>query len=751
MTKNTSSHFSIGETDFLLDGQPLQIRCGEIHFARVPRAYWRHRLQMIKAAGFNTVCAYLFWNFHEPRPGEFNWEEQADAAEFCRIAQEEKLWVILRPGPYVCAEWDGGGLPAWLLKNPDIRLRTSDEAFMQPSREWLSEVGRVLAPQQITQGGPILMVQVENEYGSYGNDAEYVGALRQATLDAGFDVPLFACNPPGDLKNGWRDDLFQVVNFGSDPQSGFAALRALQPRGPLMCGEFYPGWFDTWGAPHHLGNAARYLEDLRWMLEQGGSFSMYMAHGGTTFGLWPGADRPFKPDTSSYDYDAPISEAGSARESYSAIRALMNEFLLPDESLPEPSPAHPIVSVPEFELTQSARLFDNLPAPIADTAPRHMEAYDQFQGCILYRAKVPAGTQTTLQVLAAHDFAWVHLDGELLGIMDRRLRRYSVKLPAREHETQLDIVVETMGHVNFGQEVHDRKGLHGLQLSDGTVLDNWQVFPLPLNGAQLNGLQWQDGQSSGASFWRGSFEMPAAHDTFFDLSSWGKGVIWINGRCLSRFWNIGPTQSAYVPAPYLQAGRNEVIVLDLIGPTSPTIRGMETPILNQLRPELDFSNQSSSVQLVLENSAPAFAGTFERDSPAQEIRLETPIEGRYFVIETLNSHDNGSHAAIAEIGLLNANGESLHRTDWTIAYASSEELAQEDGAASNIINGQSASFWHSRWSDNAPSHPHFIAIDLGKTQPIGGFTYRPRQGGNKPGLVKNYRVYIGDDLVKSES
>jgi beta-galactosidase len=309
-TDSTRHSFAIGENDFLLDGQRFQIRCGEIHAPRVPREYWRHRLQMSKAMGLNTVCAYLFWNMHEPKPGQFEWSAQADAAEFCRIAQEQGLWVILRPGPYSCAEWEMGGFPWWLLKDEDIQLRTRDPRYIAAAKCYLQEVGRVLGPLQVTKGGPILMVQVENEYGFFGKDAAYMGELRQALLDAGFDVPLFDCNPPQHLKDGFRSDLFPVVNFGSDPANGFKALREVLPKGPLMCGEFYPGWFDTWGAPHHTGNTARYLADLEYMLKAGGSFSIYMAHGGTTFGFWTGADRPFKPDTSSYDYDAPISEAG---------------------------------------------------------------------------------------------------------------------------------------------------------------------------------------------------------------------------------------------------------------------------------------------------------------------------------------------------------------------------------------------------------------------------------------------------------
>ena len=586
--------FAIGERDFLLDGKPLQIRCGEIHFARIPREYWRQRLQLCRALGLNAVCAYLFWNFHEWNQGTYDWTGQADAAEFCRIAQEEGLWVILRPGPYACAEWDGGGLPWWLLKNPSIRLRSLDPAFMAPAATWLKEVGRMLGPLQVTRGGPILLVQVENEYGSFGKDAAYLGAIRQTLLDAGFDVPLFACNPPGDLKNGFRQDLFQVVNFGQDPARAFAALRAVQPVGPLMCGEFYPGWFDTWGAPHHLGDTPRYLADLEFMLKAGASFSIYMAHGGTTFGLWSGTDRPFKPDTSSYDYDAPISEAGGSTAKFQNTRALIQKYLAPGETLPDPPPTtDSAMSVAPFTLTESAAIFDNLPAPVDDNEPRNLEAYDQGRGCILYRATLPAGPAGTLETPPVHDYAWVFLDGRKVAARDRRSPAAPIALPARAAPAQLDILVEAAGHINFGREIHDRKGLAGpvrlVAGADSTAITSWQVYPLGLDVPMLANLKWKSVAAKGPAFWRGNFTVDRPADTYLDLRTWGKGVVWINGHCLARFWNIGPTQTAYLPSPWLHAGSNEVVVLDLAGPTVPTLAGLDHPILDELRPELDFA------------------------------------------------------------------------------------------------------------------------------------------------------------------
>jgi beta-galactosidase len=592
---NPTHTFAIGTNDFLLDGHAFQIRCGEMHAARVPREYWRNRLQMAKAMGLNTVCAYLFWNQIEPERGKFDWSGQADVAEFCRIAQQEGLWVILRPGPYSCAEWEMGGLPWWLLKEKDIRLRTSDPEFMDAARSYLGEVGKELGPLQVTHGGPILMVQVENEYGSYGHNIAYMGEMRQALVDAGFDVPLFACNPVSDLKHGYRSDLFPVVNFGSDPAKGFAALREILPLGPLMCGEFYPGWFDTWGQPHHLGNTPRYLEDLQYMLSHGDSFSIYMVHGGTTFGLWSGADHPFKPDTSSYDYDAPISEAGWPTEKFYKTRELFSQYLMPGEKLPEVPATNAVIAIAPVEASGCAPVFENLPEAIPDDTPQTMEQYDQGHGCILYRTTIPAGPAATLEAAGVHDFGFVFLDGQRVGIMDRRTNNFTVQLPARKSPATLDILAEAMGRVNFGTGIADHKGIHAPVKLDGGILSSWDVYNFPLDAKMLgqlkyNKLKGANGTASTApAFWRATWKIKKPGDTFLDMRSWGKGVVWVNGHCLGRFWSIGPTQTMYVPGPWLKRGKNEVVIFDLIGPESPRVAGLDHPILNELHPEKDFA------------------------------------------------------------------------------------------------------------------------------------------------------------------
>jgi len=743
--------FAIGTNDFLLDGQRFQIRCGEIHAARVPKEYWRHRLQMAKAMGLNTVCAYLFWNMHEPKPGEFVWSGQADDAEFCRIAQEEGLWVILRPGPYACAEWEMGGTPWWMLKEDGVKLRSRDPRYLDAAKKYLKEVGRVLGPLQITHGGNIIMAQVENEYGFFGKDAGYMAEVRNALLDSGFDVPLFACNPPDQMRNGLLTNLFQAGNFGSDVGKNFTKVRKIQPTGPLICSEFYPGWFDTWGQPHHLGKPENYLPNLKLMLEMGASFSIYMAHGGTTFGLWAGCDRPFKPDTSSYDYDAPISEAGWATPKFFATRELFAKHLLPVETLPEPPAANPVITFPAVELTETAAILENLPAAVKDTTPRSMEKYDQGYGCILYRTTIPAGAETTLEAAAIHDFGFVFVDGQRIGVLDRRSSSAKITLPARTKSVQLDILVEPMGRINFGPEMLDPKGLIAPVKLGGQVLTGWEIFNLPLDDKMLAGLKFKKQTIDAPAFWRGSFELAKAGDTFLDLRPWSKGVVWVNGHCLARFWNIGPSQTAYLPGCWLRAGKNEIVILDYNGPEKADIAGLAKPILDELRPEKDFAKaHRPAVTLKLDGATPVHTGSFAAGGDTQEIKFTAPATGKFFALKSLNAFDGKAFAAVAELDLLDASGNAISHNGWTVAYVDSEERTGEDGSAENAIDGQTANFWHTEWKGASPKHPHCLILNLGKAQTISGFRYVPRQG-EGGGRIKDFRIYIGDLVAPAKN
>lgn len=583
---NTIQKFEIGEQDFLLNNKPIVIRCGEMHFARIPREYWQQRLRMAHAMGLNTICAYLFWNYIETEPGKFNWSGMADAAEFCRLAQKEGLNVILRPGPYSCAEWDFGGFPWWLLKKEDIRLRTQDPYYLERCRLYLKEVGRVLAPLQVSKGGPILMVQVENEYGSYGNDKEYIGKIRDYLKEGGFDVPLFTCDGPTQLKKDVREDVFSVVNFGSDPEKSFKSLKDIRPKGPMMCGEYYPGWFDSWGQAHHTGESGRICTELSWMLDHRASFSIYMVHGGTTFGLWSGANAPpFSPQTSSYDYDAPISEAGWDTPKFHDIRKTFMKYLEKDETLPEVPKRFPVISIPPFRTTEVASVFKQVSPSVKNIHPLNMEKINQGYGCILYSKSIPAGSAGKLIITEVHDYAIVFINGKKVGIIDRRKKQNSVDLPERSTISKLDILVEAMGRINYGPLMHDRKGITDKVelISDGITheLTDWKISGLPLGDHPPKGLVFSIDTTTLPAFHRGTFKLAQTGDSFLDMSKWGKGLVWINGKCLGRFWNIGPTQTMYVPGPWLKKGVNEVIVLDLIGTKEPILSGLELPILNK--------------------------------------------------------------------------------------------------------------------------------------------------------------------------
>jgi len=553
--------FKIGDEAFELNGKPYVIRCGEMHFARIPKAEWRNRLKMAKAMGLNTVCAYLFWNMHEKQPGQFAWTGQSDAATFCKIAREEGLFVILRPGPYSCAEWDFGGFPWWLLKDKSIKLRTQDPYFLERSKKYLTEVGKQLAPLQITNGGNIIMVQVENEYGSYGNDKEYMNIIKADVKAAGFNVPLFHCDGPSELKNDHPEGLFAAVNFGGNPEASFKVLRAIQPKGPLMCSEYYPGWFDSWGRPHHTGNTPKIIGELKYMLDHKESFSIYMVHGGTSFGTYSGANAPpYLPQTTSYDYDAPIDEAGNPTEKYFEIRKLFSNYLQEGETLPAVPAVNKIQKLAQVKFTSFATLNDNLPKPVFSDSTMLMEDLDQNFGCVLYKTMLKAGDKALLQFGEIHDYALIYIDGKLAGTIDRRKNKFSIDIPKREKDSKLTVLVEATGRVNYGYAMLDRKGIHGkvylITDKEKTEIRNWKNYPIflgekniPVKYAALSN------QKPEAGFYKGSFTSNNLQDTYLGMSKWNKGLVWVNGICLGRYWNIGPTQTMLLPGSWLKKGK----------------------------------------------------------------------------------------------------------------------------------------------------------------------------------------------------
>ncbi|RYX86652.1 beta-galactosidase [bacterium] len=746
-----SAPFGIGANDFLLNGKPFQIRCGEMHFARVPRAYWRHRLQMLKAMGLNTVCAYMFWNAHEAQEGKFNFSGEADVAEFCRLAKQEGLYVILRPGPYACAEWEFGGFPSWLLKTSDIKLRTRDPRYLAAVRKYLMQVGKQLAPQQVTHGGPILMVQVENEYGSYGSDKEYMGIVRDNLVEAGFDVPLFHCDGPSQLPRDHRDDIFAVVNFGGNPQACFEALRKVQPTGPLMCGEYYPGWFDSWGRAHHTGNAEHVVNELKWMLDNKASFSIYMAHGGTSFAFTAGANSPpFSPQSTSYDYDAPVSEAGWDTPKFHQIRELFSKYLQEGETLPPVPARNPVVTVAPFALNEVSPLMgDKLPKAIVSERPQTFENLNQINACVLYRSTLPAGPEARLVLRDLHDYAHIYLNGQKIATLDRRRGQSTLALPARAQGGVLDILVDSYGRVNYGGDIHDRKGItERVELvSDAgtTEIKGWSHYLLPLDTV-WKGRKYTAGKSDKPAFYRGTFDLTNVGDTFLDTSAWNRGVVWVNGHNLGRYWRIGPQQTLYVPAPWLKTGRNEVVVYesDGLGASAATMRGLTEPMLDTVNAEPGRAHRKAGQNLDLSTLTPTLSGTLANTDAWQTIALPAPATGRYLTLESLNSHPGDAFAALSELYVQDTPGHDMARTKWKVVYADSEEFSSEDGSADNVFDLQPTTYWHSQWSgQNAPKHPHQIVIDLGQDVSISALRMLQRPGtAAASARIKDFRVFV---------
>lgn len=564
---------------FLLDGKPFQIIAGDMHYARVPRQYWRDRMRKMKAMGLNTLTTYVFWNLHEPQPGKFDFKGNLDLAAYVRTAQEEGLWVIVRPGPYVCSEWEFGGFPAWLLTTPDMKVRSSDPRFLKAAARYMKEVGRQLAPLQITHGGPIIMTQVENEYGSFGNDRNYLEAVRRMIVDAGFDVTLFTSDgDPGKLAEGTLPDVLSVINFGANdsPEKKFAVFDKFRQGVPRMCGEFWVGWFDAWGENHHAVPPQKAAEGLDWMLAHGISVNLYMFHGGSTFGFMSGANKyeRYQPDISSYDYDSPLDEAGRPTEKFYVLRDVIKKHLPAGTMLPELPQPLPMIEIPRFELRESATLLSLLSSPLKSERPQPMEALGQDYGLVLYRKRLKKATKGTLEVGGeVRDYAVVSQGDKTLGTLDRRLKQSSLDVELSAG-APLDILVENMGRVNFGPNmVTDRKGLTDKVTLGGEELTGWEIYRLPLT--DLSRLRFTAATQPGPAFHRGAFKLNSPGDTYLDMRGWGKGYVWVNGHNLGRYWRVGPQQSLFVPATWLKRGVNEIVVLDLEAGRSRSVQGIK--------------------------------------------------------------------------------------------------------------------------------------------------------------------------------
>jgi beta-galactosidase len=568
----TPHTFTVANGQFQFDGHPYQILSGEMHYPRVPRAYWRDRFQKARAMGLNTITTYVFWNLHEPRPGVYDFSGQNDVAEYIREAQQEGLNVILRPGPYVCAEWELGGYPSWLLKDHSLVLRSTDPKYIAAMNEWFARLAKETAPLLLHNGGPIIAIQVENEYGSFGNDHAYMEAVKSALLKSGLAAPdtlLYTADGADEVPNGSLPELPAVINFGTgDAQREFAKLKKLRPQGPFMSGEYWAGWFDHWGEKHHTTPVAANASEYEWMLKQGYSVSMYMYHGGTSFGFMNGANsngKNYEPDTTSYDYDAPLNESGQPTPKFTAFREAIERAT---GKTPPPVPqSTPATTYPIAGKVEAASLWNNLPAPIESEKLLTMEDVDQSYGYILYRTQLPASSGGELSIDGLHDYAQIYLDHKLIGTLDRRLDQFHLVLPSEPNGATLDILVENTGRVNFTKVIRtERKGITGSVTIAGKQPQHWQIYPLPLN--DVANMRFSADTCEGACFYHFTMTTPASGtppDTFLNTHSLTKGIAFLNGQPLGRFWSIGPEFTLYAPGPWLRAGTNDIVIFDLQG------------------------------------------------------------------------------------------------------------------------------------------------------------------------------------------
>ncbi len=578
--------FTVGEKSFLLNGEPFRVVAGAMHYFRVPREYWRDRLMKIKACGFNTVETYTAWNLHEPAEGRFDFSGNLDLKAYLELIGELGMFAIVRPGPYICSEWDFGGLPWWLLKYNDIPLRCADPRFLEKTETYFSQLIPIIAAQQVDCGGPVIMVQVENEYGSYGNDSVYLRCVADCLKNNGITCTLFTSDGANDtmLSGGTVPEILKTVNFGSRAEESFRNLRRFQKDGPLMCAEYWNGWFDHWGEKHHRRDPADAVKSLREILNAGASVSVYMMHGGTNFGYMNGAncfDGDYQPTVNSYDDDAPINEYGGLTEKYFAFKHLLAEFGHANdvELDPVPGPA----AYPPVTLTETADLLsqlDLLNEPVLSVVPKPMEKLGQGYGFICYKAKVKGPKEKETLRMTVRDRAYIFAGEKFLGIYDRNDRKQNIRLEIPAEGLTLTILVENMGRTNYGPEMADRKGIPGDVRLGNQFLYHWETYCLPLDNVENCAFSAPQKLrfEKRPLLLRGALQVEGdPRDTFVSLPGFKKGVILVNGRVLSRYWEKGPQHTAYLPAPWLRSGENEIVVLELEGFKKPEVRFEDAP------------------------------------------------------------------------------------------------------------------------------------------------------------------------------
>ena len=564
--------FAIGEHDFLLDGEPHRVLSGALHYFRVHPDHWADRIRKAHEMGLNTIETYVAWNAHSPKRGVFDLSAGLDIARFLDLIAAEGMHAIVRPGPYICAEWNNGGLPAWLFRDQAVGVRRDEPIFMAAVEEFFGHLGPVLAPRQIDRGGPIILVQIENEYGAYGSDKVYLQKLVDLTRAIGITVPLTTVDQPTAdmLENGGLQGVHRTGSFGSRVTERLDILREHQPTGPLMCSEFWDGWFDDWGAHHHTTSAPQTAQDLDDLLERGASVNIYMFHGGTNFGFTNGANDKgtYEPIITSYDYDAPLDEAGNPTEKYWAFREVLAKYTTLPAEQPQPSTPSPTFGAPFQQSLPLGSVLDRLGAWRSHDDLPSSDLLDHYDGFTLYRTEVETFAHPILELDEVRDRAQVFFDGHSVGILSRDRRDFSIGLPANSRGT-LELLVEDQGRVNYGPKIGEHKGLIGSARLGDTTIRNWDVLPIDLSEidgvaeALLSVKAGSAGGLSGPLFARASFDLASPTDLYLCTEEWGKGVAWLNGFNLGRYWSRGPQRTLYVPGPILRKRQNELIVLEL--------------------------------------------------------------------------------------------------------------------------------------------------------------------------------------------
>lgn len=568
-----------------INGEQFQIISGSIHYFRVVPEYWRDRLEKLKAMGCNTVETYVAWNIHEPKEGEFHFEGDKDLCRFIEIAQELGLYVIVRPSPYICAEWEFGGFPAWLLTKSGIRLRCFNKVYLDCVARYYDELIPRLVPYQITNGGPIIMMQIENEYGSYGNDKEYLNALKTMMEDRGVTVPFVTSDGPGKqyMDDGGVDGVWPTANFGSKGAERFETVRKIIGNQALMCMEFWVGWFDHWGMKEHsITDIEEHKKSLEEMLDRG-NVNFYMFHGGTNFGFMNGSNYDDKvgADVTSYDYDAPLTEDGQITEKYRAFREVISKYC----EIPEVEFTTKIErkNYGTLKVEEKTDLFANLElldTPVRSAMPMSMEELGQDYGYVLYRTTLTRGSHIeSCKLRGCADRAILFADEKQVEIrhdyeMDRR-----TGFELKEDQGQFDVLVENMGRVNYGPEIElQKKGItHGVQIN-GTFHMGWDMYRLPLTN--LTKLDFSREYTEGMpAFYRFYVDVDEVGDTFLDFTGFGKGCAFVNGRNIGRFWEAGPQKRLYIPGPLLKEGRNEIILFETDGKAADSISLVHEPAL----------------------------------------------------------------------------------------------------------------------------------------------------------------------------